>query len=612
MSMICGIRGCGGAAAEELDPLLTELPGRSTDVFGTWADPSVALGWRGRGSGEEGAESPRRDAAPGLAITASVRLDARAALCGTLGVSGPDRTELPDTALLLRSYARWGRACLDRLLGDFAFALWDAKREVLFCARDHVGARPFYYALAGERFVFASDIAAVLAAPEVSDELDEAVVATRLTWGARFLGERTFYRAVRRLLPGHALTVERGTPRIHRWWRPEEAPARSASDDALAEECREILTEAVRDRVRDGRPVAVHLSGGLDSSGVAVLAARELRRQARRAPPAFAWFPPPEAGPRTVAGDYGAFDPVGRQEDLQLFCRPPEARDFVASLRRDGTRGGGKLSVREMLVQRAAGGMGVEVLLSGWGGDEGISFNGRDYYPELLRSGRVRQLWRDLRERSRRPLAAFAREALLPTVSPGAAHAVRGLRRGEWPFRNKPVFIHPEFARRVRPLPEADTASRNGSPNLRARLLRRGHLSDRMEDWAASGARHGIEYRYPLLDRRVLEFAVGLPSEQFRRGRWSRWLMRRALDPVLPPQVCWNADKADPPPFESTRDALGEALVRMREMIREREGVLSRARYLNLPRLLEHLDPERWRASGRRAPLLNALRFLDF
>jgi asparagine synthase (glutamine-hydrolysing) len=252
------------------------------------------------------------------------------------------------------------------------------------------------------------------------------------------------------------------------------------------------------------------------------------------------------------------------------------------------------------------------VLLSGWGGDEGISFNGRGYYPELLRSGRVGRLWRELRERSRHPLAAFVRTALLPAVFPGAARAVVGPRRGEWLFRKKPAFIHPEFARRAPPLPEPGMPSRNGTPNLRARLLRRGHLSERMEDWAASGARHGIEYRYPLLDRRVLEFAVGLPPEQFRRGRWSRWLMRRALDPVLPPEVCWKADKADPPQFESTREALTEALVRSREIIREREAVLSRARYLDLPRLLENLDAERWRAGRRRAPLLNALRFLDF
>ena len=614
MSMICGNWRREPGAAEELDPLLAALPVRETDALRRWADASVAFGWRGRESGDEGAESPRVDAAAGLAITGSVRLDARVALCEALGVPGPDRTALPDSALILKAYARWGQACPEHLLGDFAFALWDERREVLFCARDHIGVRPFYYALTARGFFFASDIKAVLAALGVSGDLDEAAVATRLTFGARLLGARTCYRAVRRLLPGHALSVERGVVRVHRWWRPEEVPPLPpASDGALAEECLAIVTEAVRDRVQDDRSVGVHLSGGLDSSGVAAIAARELRRQGRAAAPAFAWFPPPGAGPRAVGGELGAHDPVCRWEHLQLFCHPPEARDIVASLRRDGTLEADS-GLYEEIVRRAAAEQGVKVLLSGWGGDEGISFNGRGYYPQLLRSGRVAHWWRELGERGRHPFAAFVGDAVLPLVSPGTAWAARTLRRGEWPFRRNVTFIHPEFARRVRPLP-AEYWPRGGVRDLQIHLLQRGHLGDRTGREAVSGARHGIEYRYPLLDRRVLEFALGLPPEQYRRGRWGRWLMRHALDPVLPPEVCWNPSKRDPARFESIRDAFAEeAIVGVRGMIEERDGALSRSRYLDLPRLVQALDPECWRTGGRRtrSPVLNALRFLDF
>ena len=121
---------------------------------------------------------------------------------------------------------------------------------------------------------------------------------------------------------------------------------------------------------------------------------------------------------------------------------------------------------------------------------------------------------------------------------------------------------------------------------MQLHLLQHGHLSRRMEGWAARGARHGIEYRYPLLDRRVLELALGLPAEQFRRGRWSRWLMRRALDPVLPLEVCWNSDKRDPSRVEPLRDAVAEALPAVRGMIEGRSAP-PRGRYLNLPRLME-------------------------
>ncbi|MCY4600506.1 MAG: asparagine synthase-related protein [Acidobacteria bacterium] len=595
--------------------MLAALPGQEADTEARWTGASVAFGRRGRVLRDDRTgRVPRFDAASGFSITATVRLDGRASLCDALELSRRDRAGLSDSALLLRSYARWGRACPDHLLGDFAFALWDAKRDVLFCARDHVGTRPFYYALTGERFVFASDIAAVLAATGVSGDLDEAAVATRLTYGVRSLGARTCYRAVRRLPPGHALCVERGAVRLHRWWRPEEVPPLPpASDDAVAEQCLAILTEAVRDRLWGAGHVGVHLSGGLDSSGIAVLAARELRQAGRAAPPAFTWYPAPGPGLRGVAeaGVYDRIESVRRQEDLQLLCRPLEPDDVIASLRGDGTRGASSGTLEEMVLRTAAG-EGVEVLLSGLGGDEGISFNGRGYYPQLLRSGRVRRLWREVRERHRRPFAALLFEAALPLVSRRTAKVARRLRRGAWPFRKNVAFIHPGFARRVRPLPAGPGLPRAGVRATQLRLLQSGRHASHMEQWAVSGARHGIEYRYPLLDRRVLEFALGLPPEQYRRGRWSRWLMRRALDPILPSEVCWNPSKRES--FESARGAVAEAMLKVRGMIEERDELPLRACYLNLPRLLEELDPERWRASGsrRQKPVLNALFFLDF
>ncbi|MCY4634680.1 MAG: asparagine synthase-related protein [Acidobacteria bacterium] len=598
-----------------LEAMLAALPGpMRRDVLARWMEASVAFGCRGlRVEEAQRARSLCVDAASGHAIIASARLDGRAALCETLGVPRPDRAGLLDAALILKSYERWGRACPEHLLGDYTFALWDAERDVLLCARDHIGTRPFFYAFTEKHFVFASDMDAVLAAPGVSGDLDEATVATRLTFGARSSGARTFYRAVRRLPAGHTLVVQRGTSQLRRWWCPDEVrPARGGADDALAEECLALLTEAVRDRVRDDGPIGVHLSGGLDSSAITVLACRELRRHGRPAPPAFAWHPPPGPGGAAEGPEYGAIKSICRQEDLRVFYRPPAVCDVVAFLRRDGTRGADETTlVHEDVVQRAAVGRRVEVLLSGWGGDEGISFNGRGYYPQLLRNGQVRRVWRELREWSRCPLAALV-AAALPVVFPGAKRGARRLWRGRWPWRENVTFIHPEFARRVRPLPAEGRLSRNSVRDKQVHLLQGEHLSRRMEAWAASGARHGIEYRYPLLDRRVLEFALGLPPEQYRRGRWSRWLMRRALAPVLPPEVCWNPIKHDSARVGALHDAIAAALPKVRGMIVARGTPLPRSRYLAMPRLMEHLDSERWRATGRPAAVANALRFLDF
>ena len=617
--MICGLWRFAHGGTAGLDTMVAKLPGREQDRYATWAEGSVGFGWRGRapGAGEEETEPlPRFDTGTGLAVTASARLDGRAELFEALGIPRPRHTGLSDSALILMSYARWGAACPEHLFGDYAFALWDARRQVLFCARDHVGARPFLYAHSPERFVFASDIDSVLAAPGIAGEFDTDAIATRLTYGARQLGARTSYRAVRRLLPGHSLLVEGGKARVERWWRPEETPpAPGKCDDDFADAVLAACTDAVRDRLRCAGPVGVHLSGGLDSSSVAVLATRELRRQGRPSPVAFSWHPPPGPGPRgeAEAAEYDPIEAVCRQEGLQLFYRPPQARDVVAFLRRDGTRGDDEGTlIQEAAVQGAAAGHGVEVLLSGWGGDEGVSHNGRGYYPQLLRSGQMRRLWRELRERSARPFAMLLTEAALPLVSRRAARVAMQLRHRQWPFRKNVTFIHPAFARSARLLPPVSRHPAGGVRDMQLHLLQHGHLSQRMEGWAAHGARHGIEYRYPLLDRRVLELVLGLPPEQFRRGRWSRWVMRRAFDSLLPPEVCWTAKGADPLRFGALEVAVGEALPTVRRIIQARGEPPPRSSYLDLPRLLEQADPVRWRASGRHSPVLNALRFLDF
>ena len=275
MAAICGIRNGG---AEALDAMLAALAGDGP-ARSAWTEGGVGFGCREAAASERcGAASPMcADHAAGLVLVADARLDDRDGLCAALRVPAAERGAVADADLILRAWLRWGRECPRHLLGDYAFALWDTRRRALFCARDHVGARPFYYALPGDGVVFASAVESVLAAPGVSNALDEAVVAGHLA--ARPLSDtRTFFAAVRKLPPGHALCVEwtpsghdpgRRRTRIARHWRPEQAPAaRPVSDDACAEQFRHLHAQAVRDRLRgyDAEAVGVHLSGGLDSS----------------------------------------------------------------------------------------------------------------------------------------------------------------------------------------------------------------------------------------------------------------------------------------------------------------------------------------------------------
>ena len=611
MHTICGLRLREADAAHGLPAMLTALAPYGADSS-EWTDGAVGLGARSVEM-ERTSTGPAIcfDRAAGLTVAADARLDDRAALSAALGVAHPDRAGLTDGDLVLRAYLRWGRACPNHLLGDYAFAVWDARTRTLFCARDDIGARPLYYAETAQGVVFAGAVEGVLAAPGVSDELDETSVAEHLTRAALLTTTRTFFQAVRKLPPGHTLTVEAGAVRLERYWSPEDAPrARPASDDAYAEEFLDLYTRAVQDRLRGPGPVGVHLSGGLDSSSIAVLAIRELRHRGRPLPFAFSWLPHlGDAAPAPAhAKEYALIDAVCAQEGVHVLHRALSPADFAAILRCDGTYPGVHVHLNEEVVQRAAEERGVRVLLSGWGGDEGASFNGRGHLEHLLLRGRWGKLAAECRARGMSP-REFLFGCALRLASPGLVLDLQRLRRGK-ELRSRRGYVDPAFRRRMKPRPDPMPRYLDVRRS-QVGLLRSAHLSARIEGWAASGARRGIEYRYPLLDRRVLEFALGLPPEQFRRGPWSRWLMRHALRTVLPQEVCWHPSKDGPAQSESVRAAFARAMPALREEVVARTTPPSRARYVDLPRLLDSLAAGRLRA-GDMNPMYAALQLLDY
>ncbi len=571
-------------------------------------DPAVGL------SGAEGLRSEDREA--GLTVVADCRLDDRAALAGALGLR--DVESLSDSALILGAYARWGRDCPSHLFGDYAFAVWDARRRTLFCARDHVGARAFHYALTADRFVFGSAVGSVLAAPGVPDALDEEVVAGLLSPKVRMPVDRSCFRAVKRLSPGHMLAVEPESLRIERWWRPEAAPSVApTSDDDRSQTFLALYRQAVGDCLRgaEAGSVGTHLSGGLDSSSITVLAAEELRRRGEPPPTAFAWQPAPPSGTAgeddANADEYRLVEATASRAETPLVWCAPTGADVEAWLRQDGAREwGSDTLLHEMSVQRAAAARGVRRILSGWGGDECASYGGRGYYQELLLGGRFIRLWRALR--ARRSSAKNALSAVvLPLLPFGMELAIRRALDSE---RTAPPpqrsFAHPDLARRFKLRPP-DLGTR-GVRQRQCSLIGLGHLCERMEGWALEGSRRGIEYGYPLLDRRLMEFVLGLPPEQFHQGRWSRWVMRHALRTVLPPEVCWYTDKRDPVRFAGYRGSVIETLPVLHRELAGRAAAPSRARYVDMPHLLTCLE-DGWPAGepfAHRA--LTAVRFLDF
>jgi len=183
-----------------------------------------------------------------------------------------------DTEAILHGYEQFGAACLERFRGMFAFALWDSKRRRLFCARDRLGIKPFYYYWNGRLFAFASEIKALLEHPAISPSLEQEMLPEYLAFGYTS-GEHTLFSGIRRLLPGHHLTLDLSAPdpslQIRQYWDvPSASPDNSIAEAEWIAECRRRLEETVQMRLMSDVPLGMFLSGGVDSSAIAALMKR--------------------------------------------------------------------------------------------------------------------------------------------------------------------------------------------------------------------------------------------------------------------------------------------------------------------------------------------------
>lgn len=591
MSGFCGQFNRDGrpATTEDIDPAMEALSHHGRDGRGVWAGGPVAFGHQMLHVTPEsiGETLPCYQSQPGLAITGDFRLDNRAELQDKLAVPRELRATMPDSALILLAYERWGAACMDHLLGDFAFAVWDEAARHLFCARDFIGAKPFYYHATGDGFYFASDITGLLAFPAVSDELDLRYVRSLLEFFTFYHPEHSYLKDVRKLQPGHTLTVSDEGTQYRRYWSPEGvAEVRYSRDEEYIDHLRALLGEVVNIRLRSAFPIGSHLSGGLDSSSIAVLAARALRERGETLH-GFSWSPPPAPDDFPLTDERAMVQAVCEAESIIPIYTPLRPEDVLATLMQDITRHPLHSLRVEATTSRIASAMGKRVILSGWGGDEGIAFNGRGYFADLLRRGHWITMTRELALRTRLHedsfWGSFRSRAVLPLLPDGL---VLRLRPDLLNFPRKPLpleFLQPAFAAR---LAEAESypvelwRERPGARKFQIGLFNDGHLTHRLESWANLGGYRAIEYRYPLLDRRLVDFSLGIPDRFFHYQGWKRYLFRQTTTDLLPQEVQWNKYKGEPAARRFTGPIINEADRMLPSALENRRGSIQRAGYI--------------------------------
>ena len=578
------------AAVEKMLGAVAHHPWRATDVAVHAGDRAtcVLAVQSSDFDGAEGRSLISRHQPTGQSVAADVRLHDRTALARQLHGVEADAGRTDDADLLLGAFRRWGADAGRHLMGDGVFAVWDPSQERLFCSRDVAGVRPLYYHfVARRRFVFSSDLRALAAHPLVSQTMDLRFARSRLELGETFYHpSRTLFETVRKLPAAHHLTVD-GTRCVQgRYWHPAEAPDRDYREPSdYIEELRSLLGAAVDGCVASSPSeggIGAHLSGGLDSSSLAVLASRSVGA-AGRPVTGLSWAPPWEVLPRISEDERLLVEEVSVNEDLPVHFATARPDDVIELARRDiATRPTTTLFV-EIAASQWAAKAGMRTLVSGWGGDELVVFNGRGYFSDLARRGRWRTLQRELRFRSQRQGASTYKAWRTRVTAPLLPNRLYSLARPSRPML--PYELRPEFARQlleVEPLPQADLRERPGVRRMQVALLTNGHLQYRMESWAAHGESLGIRYAFPLLDKRLIEFALSIPDHLYFHQGWKRWLYRTAMEGILPDSVRWHPRKNDDAMLQQVRQVRESARPKVREMLYDRRD----NPYIDVDRLL--------------------------
>jgi asparagine synthase (glutamine-hydrolysing) len=284
MSGIAGIVRFDGAPLEPgpIERMTAAMAHRGPDGIRHWSTGSVALGQCMLCTTPESLDErgPLANEDGSLVLVMDGRVDNWEELRRELLGRGAVLRDRTDAELVLRAYEVWGRECLSRIDGDFAFAVWDARRREAFCARDRFGQKPFHYHWDGTTLAFASDVHAVLALPWVPQVLNEGMVAEFLANEWLSLDE-TFWEGVLRLQQARRMTVDARGPRLDTYWAPDlQATLPCRTEGEFAEHYRSLLTDSVRRMSRTSGPLACELSGGLDSSALVAVTER-LRREGK-------------------------------------------------------------------------------------------------------------------------------------------------------------------------------------------------------------------------------------------------------------------------------------------------------------------------------------------
>jgi asparagine synthase (glutamine-hydrolysing) len=475
------------------------------------------------------------------------RLDNRHELLDQLGLAG---TDIQESEILRAAWREWAHRLSEHLLGDWMFAIWDGATRQLIVSRDQIGTSAVYYHQNRERLVFAGSLNALLRMPGVPQSVNPTAVAQLAEGGKR--DHLTFYNDVFHLTPGRSLTVTANVVRVDQYWDPDHIDnVRFKSDNEYVEAFLTLYDDAVRCRLASNGKTGILLSSGLDSTSTAALAAPEL---AHRGQPLHAFTLRPSldvtesVSPNQLADEtplvQQVCEQIGNTKSVDVHSGEESLLSLIDQLLDITAEPGHPLAMFfwRLELLKVVRTHGVRTLLTGDLGNFTATFKGGR--PEQLRSlictGRLPEYWKSIKDwKSAQNATAWQviRNQVVRPLIGDRFHrndpSLPGLRSMVKPAFAAPLLQQYDMANR--PL---EKKRRDSSQPLAPiyNIVQSGSVSLA----AVIGSGLGIDVRIPVMDRRIVEFCLGIPKEQYLLGGHDRMLIRRAMKDVLPDEVLWS------------------------------------------------------------------------
>lgn len=484
-----------------------------------------------------------------LTITADVRLDNRDELYPLLRIHINQEKQIPDSALILALYQKYGTNCVKYIIGDFAFAIWDDTNQQLFCARDQMGVKPLFYYQDDNLFAFASEKKGILAIPSIDSAIDQQFLYNQLIFPPEQNTDTTLYQHIRRLKPATTLLLDVRSKRIQStcyWTLDANKTTTLNSKQDYYDGLRYHFENAVQCRSRSAYPVGAELSGGLDSSGITGVAQAYLKEQGSSLITFSNVFPKGDIDQDLIKYDEQQYiDAVIKFNKIEnavfvnkkLWDDPIAEIDFSLQVN-DGLDKWNPLW--QLPSKKAAMDCNVRTLLSGFPGDQMVTSQSNAYALDYL----------DQKQYLRYFSASGTRQTKLhklrPFIPPGILDVLAGFKTltGFYNPYIKTASLMYHIPRKYKNdnthLYKRDPLFKDISKSFRhaqKTTLLRSHVSLRMESETRYGTYFRLEPRFPMADIRLTQFYSAMPNALKYEGDIERSAFREAVKKYMPPLV---------------------------------------------------------------------------